>query len=331
MNKWTAGRVGIISLVTFALVGCSAGDDQGRASDTPASATEVQGLSLEMAENGHLRGTFTQDGVTISFEAIRGESHPHEVTADKSAPEYAVDARFFTDKGASFLVSSGGHGLEKEDWAREDASFDPAARTAALRLVQPLVEALTGLDVPDDLLLERNRLVDLGGSIDGVELVREPTGDTSYACTNSFVHQMAVRNKAAFDTPWGNHTAVYVDSWFLGTSCTWLYVGRQESCNHGTCATNSAMSTACTWESGHRAYSFPAFQVYSAYGNGACSSFYNPWSNGGGHNCNDDAYFQIWNIRNDTYYLAATGPSNICTDSTTHSYSPSCSGVRGAP
>lgn len=329
MNESKLGRYGIIPVVTWALLGCSAAD-QGTADDT-SSESVAQGLSLETAEEGVLRGTFSQDGVTIRFEAIRGERHPDEVTADESAPEYAVDARFYMASGASFLTSSGGHGLEQEEWVREDASFDPDARVAALRLVAPLVQTLEDLDVPDEIFLERTRLIDLGSSIEGVQFVHEPVGDTPYACTNAFVHQMAVRNKAAFDTPWGNHTAVYVDSWFLGTSCTWLYVGRQESCNHGTCATDPAMSTSCSWESGYRAYSFPAFQVYSAYGNGACSSFYNPWSNGGGHNCNDDAYFQIWNIRNDTYYPAATGPSSICTDSTTHSYSPSCSGVRGAP
>lgn len=330
MNRSKLGRYGVIPVFAFALMGCSAADEERAADEAEGAQSVAQGLSLEAAEHGVLRGTFTRANVTIHFEAIRGEKHQHAVTPDETAPEYAVDARFYMDNGASFLISSGGHGLE-QDWVREDAGFDPQARVAALRLVGPLVEALEDLDMPDDLLLERNRLVDLGSSIDGVEFVREPTGDTPYACTNAFVHQMAVRNKAAFDTPWGNHTAVYVDSWFLGTSCTWLYVGRQESCNHGTCATDPAMSTSCSWESGNRTYSFPAFQVYSAYGNGACTSFYNPWSNGGGHNCNDDAYFQIWNIRNDTYYPAATGPSSICTDSTTHSYSPSCSGARGAP
>lgn len=304
----------------------------GSTHEGPGEARQIaDGLHTERADAEGLRGSFTQNGTTIYFEAIRGEDNPAEVTADPSAPAYAVDARFFDEDGTSFLVSTGGHELKEAAWHQESSAFNPEQRIAALTVVSPLVAALQNAEMPFNLALERERLVDLGKSIGDVEFVQEPESETPYACTDAFVHQMYVREKAAFDLPIGNHTAVYVDSWFLDTSCTWLYVGRQESCNHGTCATHASMSHHCSWESGYRSYSFPAFQVYSAYGNGACSTFYNPLSNLGGHNCNDDTYFQIHNIKNDTYYPAATGPSNICTDSIGHSYAPSCSGARGAP
>ncbi len=322
---------GFVPAAVLSLIGCSAGDeDLAEAQQEPKQA--IEGLTIDPAEPYHLRGSFSQDAVTIHFEAIRGERNPDAVTKDDpNAPEYAVDARFYEDNGANFLLSTGGHGLEDEAWAQTSSDFDPDTRVEALKLVGPLVTALKNADLPVVFELERNRLIELGSSIGNVEFVHVPTGDVPYACTNAFVHQMHVRNKAAFELPVGNHTAVFVDSWFLGTSCTWLYVGRQESCNHGTCATSAEMATYCTWESGYRAYSFPAFQVYSAYSNGSCSTFYNPWSTLGGHNCNDDSYFQIQNIRNDTYYPAATGPSNICIDSIGHSYSPNCTGSRGAP
>ena len=89
-----------------------------------------------------MRGSFTQNGTTIYFEAIRGEDNPAEVTADPSAPAYAVDARFFDEDGTSFLVSTGGHELKEAAWHQESSAFNPEQRIAALTVVSPLVAAL---------------------------------------------------------------------------------------------------------------------------------------------------------------------------------------------
>ncbi|MGC4067968.1 MAG: hypothetical protein QM784_25625 [Polyangiaceae bacterium] len=328
MNNFNLSNLLSFSLLSLVFVGCAR--EEGRDSSSGSDSIK-EGLTVETARDGILKGSYSKEDTTIYFEARRGERNPVGVQEDPSVSEYAIDVRVYGRDGTSFLLSGGGHGFEEELWDEGDLNYDAEERTRALGIVPALVEALETAELPESVEPERTRLTELSASIDGVELEHVPEGDVPYACTNAFLHQMYVRNKAAFDTTYGNHTAVFVDSWFLGTSCTWLYVGRKESCNHGTCATNAAMSTKCMWSSPMRAYQYPAFQVYSAYDNGSCTTFYNPLSNLGGHNCNDDSYFQIWNIRNDAYYPAASGPSNICTDSTGHSWSPDCSGARGAP
>lgn len=59
------------------------------------------------------------------------------MTADPSAPAYAVDARFFDEDGTSFLVSTGGHELKEAAWHQESSAFNPEQRIAALTVVSP--------------------------------------------------------------------------------------------------------------------------------------------------------------------------------------------------
>jgi hypothetical protein len=327
----TGMRVGLLSLLSLGLATTGCAVDAG--SEAPPASSLADGLSVTEADAalGRLAGSFVHQGRLIHFEAVRGEENPAETQKDPDAPRFAVDARFTNSDGKTFILSGGGGEVARPNWAPEEDEGNPEDRTQDLMLLPKLADELEKLGAPSGLEYEFKKLVQLAAELRDMELVVKPTGDVPYACTTGYEHDMIIRYKAAFDLPIGHHTAVRLNSWYLTSSCTWSYQGYQESCNHGTCATASTMRDWCVWPSPLRSYRWPAFQVYTAYGNGACSTYYNPLSTLGGHNCNDDTYFQGYNIRNNTYYAAATGPSSICTDGTRHSYAPSCTGSRGAP
>lgn len=327
VNKLGGGWFGFsVLLGALALVsGCSGADTSGEG----AGSVQADGLAITAADTatGRFAGTFVHQGRLIRFEAVRGE--PNETT-DPDAPRFAVDARFLDAAGSTFILSGGGGEIARADWA-PSTNPNPDERAKDLSLLPLLADELSAAGAPSGLEYEFQKISQLAGELRGKELIVKAEGDVQYGCSTGYEHDMTIRYKAAFDLPVGHHTAVRLNSWYLNSSCTWVYQGYQESCNHGTCATSATMSDWCTWSSPLRSTTWPAFQVYSSQGYGACSTFYNPFSNLGGHNCNDDTYFQGYNIRNNAFYLAASGPSGVCSDSTGHTYAPSCTGARGAP
>jgi hypothetical protein len=324
------GRFAVLLAATTMGTGCSAESGSKQSAD-PGEIKEGLVLSEADAKSGRLAGSFAQGGRVIYFEAERGEENPRPAMNELDLPRFSVDARFMDAAGKTFILSGGGGEVARPDWDPEADDSDPEERTKDLALVVKFADELTLLGAMPGLDYELEKLAQLAEELRGMDLVVKPSGDVPYACTPGYEHDMTIRYKAAFDLPIGNHSAVRLDSWYLNTFCTWVYQGYQESCNDGTCATALSMADLCYWNSPIRSTKWPAFQVYTAYENGSCSSFYNPWSTLGGHNCNDDTYFQGYNIRNNAYYLAASGPSGICTDGTTHSYAPNCTGGRGAP
>jgi hypothetical protein len=296
--------------------------------EAPVTASIQEGLVIESATTHEgLRGTFTRDGRVVRFEAIRGAKNPIG-GLDDAPPEYAIDARFADGDGRSIILSGGGESLTEAGWEMEAEGADPESRPIYLAMLPDIVDALGDVELPPDVSLELASLAQLGESMRDAELVIEPEGQTGHACATGYMHNMTFRNKVAFEIA-GNHTAVRLDSWYLNSSCTWIHQGWWQSCNHGTCAVDAAMTDFCNWWSPMRSYQWPVFQRHSA-GSSACSSPYSAFSTAGNHNCNDATYFQGYNIRNNTTYPTATGPHNICIDSTWHSYSPSCLGARGA-
>jgi hypothetical protein len=318
-NQICVGTAGV--LLTL---GCSVGTSEQ--SDTTGTLAEGLVVESATAKEG-LRGSFTLDGRVVHFEAIRGEKNPTG-GLDEAPPEYAIDARFTDSDGRSIILSGGGDALMQEGWETQEQDADPESRPLYLAMLPDVVDALSATELPADVSLELASLVELGGSMRDVELVVEPEGQTGHACATGYMHNMTFRNKVAFDIA-GNHTAVRLDSWYLNEACTWIYQGWRQSCNHGTCAADASMSDFCNWWSPMRSYQWPVFQRHMA-GSSACSTPYSAFSTTGNHNCNDATYFQGYNIRLNTTYSTASGPHNICADSTWHSYSPSCTGARGA-
>jgi|SRR5690554_3619624 len=117
--------LGPVAIALTTIQGCSA---EGSTHEGPGEARQIaDGLHTERADAEGLRGSFTQNGTTIYFEAIRGEDNPAEVTADPSAPAYAVDARFFDEDGTSFLVSTGGTRTQRGGLASRELGVQSGA------------------------------------------------------------------------------------------------------------------------------------------------------------------------------------------------------------
>ena len=314
----------------------NSGTDSAPENSGANSASEKGALTITETDavQGRFAGTFAHQGRTIGFEAVRGEENPADETqSDPNAPRFAVDVRFMDVNGNTFILSGGGE--VDQPGATDNDAVAPEERAHDLALLPLLSDELQTAGTPDGLDFEFQKVVQLAEELRDVELIAKPTSNVLDACTTGYLHRMTVRYTTAFgQASLGQHTAVYLSSWYQDSSCATIYQGYQESCNHGTCATASSMSDWCSWESPLRSYRWPAFQVhfqfYMLQGSGACSSYYNPFSVLGGHNCNDDTYFQIHNILNNSYYDSASGPNDICKDDITHSHAPSCTGAHGA-
>ncbi len=329
-NSWVRGAGLLCVVASLGAVGCA---EDGSPQQESTSNTVAEGLVITEASPAQgLHGTFTKGGRTIRFSAVRGDRTPDEARAvDPDAPEYPVDARFTDAKGDGFIVSGGEDTLKDPSWSPA-AINDPRERTKDLELVPALLDELETADISADMGPERSRLASLGRSIRDQQLVVPPGEDEQgYACTAGYQHQMYVMYKAAFGVTPFDHSAIWLVSWYRDSACTWYYQGKQVSCNHGTCADVDPMVIRCEWNSAIRSYAWPAFQRYNPwdpYGTGACTTPYSAFSGSGSHNCNDDTYFQAYNIRQNATWSSGVGPNSICIDSTSHYYAPDCVGNR---
>lgn len=300
--------VAVLAALSFA---CAPGGDGVEEGLGFESASPEQGLS----------GTFTLEGRTIRFDALRGE--PDE--GDALTP---VDARFAGVAGDSFLVQAGGHGLVRPEWDLADAR-DAEGRRADFELVLAAATALADADLPEALALERDALVALGRTMQDTPLDVTAEGfhpSAAIYCDPGYRHTASVRHQRvsfaaavclAAGIPDAQHSAVRMCSYRVSTTCGESLVGCKSSCNHGTCW-SSMVTTSCSYKSGWRSNTYPPFQN-TASGTGACTTAYGFCS--GTHVCNDDSLVQLNNVRYNTSYSSTGG---TCGDSTLRLYAPAC-------
>ena len=132
-----------------------------------SSATEAPTLQLAPStpETG-LFGTYSKNGESISFEAVRGPVH-------EGAPndaEHEVDVRFLDQDGRTFKVRIAGHGFVNPDWqqdleaeyeAQDAGKVDHERRVRAFALLEDAARALDA-QVVEGMELERTSVVEAG-------------------------------------------------------------------------------------------------------------------------------------------------------------------------
>ncbi len=318
---------------TVLFLGCGERQEAG----APATAAGEEGLTFEVASPGRgLSGTFAKGGHIVYFQAARGERNPdQELAAAPGTPEFAVNARFMDAERRTFAIQIGGDEFGDPSWTPSEPPPDPEARAADLQLAGQAVSAIRAAELSPEMAPEVQALLGLGSMLEKHGSQRREAAVSATAtpatCSTGYRHYLEV-HAVQGPTVGTEHSAVYWASYYTSASCTDLLMGWGQSCNHGSCALDGNMGyLRCTWESGLRSNIYPPFQ--NSY-SGACSTPYDalsgwrPWPQSpvSGHNCNDDSYFQVYNIRNNTTYSTSSGPNSVCNDGAMHNRAPPCDG-----
>ena len=295
----------LIGLAMAAVVGCT-------------GKGPVDGLVIETASvEAGLTGSYTRDGVTIRFAAIRGEEN--DLAVDPGAPRFAVDARWSDAANRAILLSGSEELLPA---AASDAEVDGQARVTELQLALEAGRLLSAVPEAAALAPELEVLARLSEVVAASPLVRAPEGEINYACTIAYSHQLEVHKESLTgNVNLAEHSSVGLWSYKRGTNCLDTLYGYKESCNHGRCA--SAMSRKCSWASSWRTSAWPYWYTEPSTSpstvSGGCSTKYGFVS--GQHVCNDDSLLQVYGIKNNTSYSRTGG---TCGDALPRPYAPGC-------
>lgn len=337
----------LLAVASVLALAAACGSSAGTASE---QAIAVDGLTVvEMDEAaGKMVLSYAKDGRTIRYELLLGakmETPPSadELAANPELPTYMVDAQVMDATGQPFHQQMGADSFIDPTWKMPKvAGFIEADRVKDISLMRDAVAAFRKLRVPASLEQLRLTGVQIGLSVDqlyekpaagaagptteaGGEGTIAPKATIAWGPTTVYKWDYRIRNKSIFGGA-GDHTAVHLRGWSSGGSIVY----NATSCNHGSCANYSDMSTHCVM-SGYRyddgtnsRYFYSDTTTSTGSRNGGCTTHYD-WDStsvlGGAHNCNDDSQLQ----RDAIYYDSARDTDGgVCNSLSFHNSSPGC-------
>lgn len=352
MTKRALASRTIVSLGVLLAVGC------GQEATGGAERPLAQGLTVLEADPGSLSVAFRRDDLVIYAEAVRGGATPEPYASDPASPRFQMDARFLSDEGATFFSQRGGDEWIDESWAedREDQSSGPMQADSnrawfelageLARALPSALEAEVGAEGAAGLSHEVRVLVSIGSTAVGVyeeqlayvqgtheagtpRIDGSSGGDVTYGTNgpedawwstgHSGYYYLALYN-ADLDYAWlcgGYHSGTRLYEW-LGSA--WLSI--HDNANHGRGPSESGMTQSCFFQ-----YYEAVSDYHPAWTVTACGTGYDMLSNGGGHNCHDDARIQM----NDLIYDNALGGSQYWCGDGDNSSDYSCGTEAGHP
>lgn len=309
---------------------CGSVGDGGAGSDVPVGGTEsAQGrLSVVTADEatGLLVLRYEGAGRAITYEQRLGPkmlNPPSEsdLATNPELPSYEVDARVLDAQGNVFELQMGGDGFIDSSWDMPQVeAIDELGRLQDMRMLAEAVPEMRRLTVPEGLEQLRLNAIQIGES--SARAPEKPgeaplsannyetKGIIAFGPTSVVKWDFVVRKKSLSFI--ADHSAVHLRGWSTNN-----LVFNAQSCNHGTCAQSTAMTTHCVMPGYKPDDGSNARWFYSD----GCTTKYVAGSTNGGHNCNDDSELQaraIW----------FNGPQSTtggsCSSGGLHNWAPGC-------
>lgn len=253
-----------------------------------------------------------KDGRVLFFEAIRGKPNPK---GDPTAPPYSVDVRIRDANKIAFLLSVGGNRPANPQWiedqkATEGIFVDDNDRMLDFMLVPDLAKALRNYQwTHKNVLPELRQLIELAGSVNVDDLFDSDSNpmqggvQPNSVFATKYKHKVYIRKKPLDNYPILEHSALRFRIYTMGGTLKYEY--NTCTCNHGTCANDSHMSTKCdnSWTRDNlKMYIWD--KMCDAY-NSKCNLPILTY-----HSCNDDTQLQYYATKNQGFSSGAAG--NIC-------------------
>lgn len=288
------------SLPTRALLGNASEGFEG--CDNAADDAEIEEL-VEDADG--MSGVIVGEAGRVRFEVSVGAETPLE-TRGPDVPTHEVDVRFTDENGAPFLMQIGGHQPMDPQWWADLNEIPPVGdREALLELVPAAADEAKRRGSPEVVLqaLEGARSAASQFDPEPPELIDR--GDAAPPPAASYTQKLYRKKKAAWNlssSTLGEHSAVYVYVY----SSSGALVSSYYTCNHGTCANSSSMST----------YKSGSYTTSGIVANYLCSTSWGLTS--GTHTCNDDTLMQYYVL----FYNTTSPTSSTCSDSSLRKTAP---------
>ena len=271
-------------------------------------------LIFEITKAGHITASFraTPNARNINLQVIRGEKN--DLRADPDAPAYALDIRISDNEDASIASQTGTGSFVDKSWAKKTAKQPMSLKNRSAD-ISGLILFANELEQQVKPLLSTSNLSEWTWIIDEtVQLMKftdkeskrkfVTTKQSRAATSTTYKRVVTIKKKPAFGVTWFDHSSI---STSLYQTSTGKLLSTLVTCNHGTCASSSAMNTHC---------SKTFYQQYvDSYASDLLCDLYG--YKYGQHVCNNDTRAEYLSIKN-----KSKGTWSSC--STPKLYAPSC-------
>lgn len=267
----------------------------------PTGASAPQGVDVEAAngnltiatdyEHMALTGTYEKDGRFVTFETRRGAptSTAEFEAPDPDAPPFEYDIRFLDWNDGVFYTQLGGDGYLDPTWANHPdlPKTELAERPIAFAMAREAVILLEDELIDPAFDPEAEGLLDLASTSFAPDMPDEvdPLDDDNAGVTppkersTTYHNNLFIRRKdALFSGSPADHSALWLKV-YLGS----MKISETATSNHGTSASSSTMTTACSTN--------VDFSAPIKLADLVCTTPYFPVGFGV-HVCNDDTYVE---------------------------------------
>lgn len=251
-------------------------------------------LQVKILPAGKISGSFTENGRTIYFETQKGLANPDD---DPDAPPFELDIRIMDGRRAPFMVQTAGHRPMEEKWYEEQKAFENTPineeeRSTDFSMLPSMIKSLKSYNKKHKRTRwEIKEIIKLLMSVVN-ENVFDETDDSftenqvqekATMASSSFDHQVTIRKKKAFGIIF-EHSAIRLRIYKTYGSL----LLQHSTCNHGTCATSTSMSSKCT-----KTFTKSNLTIY--LWDLMCDYWGYPY---GSHLCNGDTYQEYLSVKN---------------------------------
>jgi hypothetical protein len=282
-------------------MGCSSAGP----TDRPPASSLHEGLNVfESRSDWGMNAAYVKSGSVVYVQSRIGPLTPEYLRqSDPETPLHEVDVRFVDVKGNTFAAQRGGDEFIDKSWYPDMANrvaVSPADRDAWSVLAQEASQVIKATLEP--AMAEHSSAISiLGGYVPSRDAHMQAEAAKLRAqgvgAYTTYTHYAKVYYKCLAGCL-GAHSAVEAIEW-NGSSWDWWV----NTCNHGTCAQASGMTFESQSSAGGRSNTEASYFSGENSGSistvsGACSTGYAWFTNGSNHNCNDDSWYEIWQVKN---------------------------------
>jgi len=284
-----------------AAIGCSSAGP----TDRPPVSSLHEGLNVfESRADWGMNAAYVKNGSVVYVQSRIGPLTPEYLRqSDPETPLHEVDVRFVDVMGNTFSAQRGGDEFIDKSWYPDMGSHvdvSPADRDAWSLLAQEASQVIKAALKPE-MAEHVSAISNLGNYIPSRDphmiAEAEKLRAQGVGAYTTYTHYAKVYYKC-LAACLGAHSAVQATEW-NGSSWDWTV----NTCNHGTCAAASGMTyesqSSVSGRSNHESSYFNGEMSGSiSTVSGGCSTGYAWLTNGSNHNCNDDSWFEIWQVKN---------------------------------
>ncbi len=284
--------------------------------DTPDKFEyQDRNLTFEITRAGYVTASYGSriDGRVISLVVIRGDKN--DLVVDPDAPPYALDIKIADNEDFTIAAQSGSGHFIDQSWGKRLGKIPPslANRTRDVSELGFFADALRNQVKPR---LDKSKLSEWAWIVDEMvqflEYVDEQskmspvrgstTPEAAVTAATTYNNVVTIKTKKAFDIVF-EHSSLASNLYTTGGKFLYSVI----TCNHGTCANSSAMSTKCS-----KTFSQSTLDAYAS--DLLCDLYGWPYLV---HVCNNDTRAQYRSIKN-----RSKGTWSSC--SSPLLYAPSC-------